>query len=209
MTYLEERAKSMAEQPVYPPSQSYSGNNAYYEGACIPAGYIPSYATCLHKIRALERDGSLAFTACENAIRSGECMAVAMRRREEEAGRALYYWDRQRMLALNDRLFKDAIAASGMPTSSVAKRPDLKSAPRKVATSSPAQKPDENGFAAAINRAMQELGEADSSRTDEAAPIEQGTTSAPGTVLKPVAGLSLVQIAKLRMKAAKHQEETV
>jgi len=190
MNYLEERAKSMAEQPVYPPSQSYSGNNAYYEGACEPAGYTPSYATCLHKIRALERDGSLEFPACQAAIQGGSCMAVGMRKREEDAGRALYYWDRKRMLALNDVMFESAMRAAGAPN----RPPRLKQEPKSDARQPTG--PTERGFAAAINNAMKDLEQTHAVATSQSAKQE----------IQPAAGLSLMEIARLRMKT-NHQKE--
>lgn len=50
------------------------------------------YAICLNTVDAIvERDMDLKWDDCVHAIKSGECPAMAMRKEEEAAGKALYF----------------------------------------------------------------------------------------------------------------------
>lgn len=73
-----------------PPEASRAGKNRYYH-ECEPVGSSRHYGICLFTIEAFERGQKLMEAPCVNAIKAGTCPALAMREREREAGRALYF----------------------------------------------------------------------------------------------------------------------
>ena len=144
-----------ARQPDYPPQQSMAGVNAFNFG-CKPLGFSPGYCVCLHKIAAYERDRELkAYPDCDKAIRNQDCPALAMRKEEQVAGKALYFLDRNILREEMDKHFKDT-----MPVLRPAKAtPAPKSVPKPATPTATPIVPlasAEDGYAAAINAAIAE-----------------------------------------------------
>ena len=185
-------------QPDYPPEQSMAGINSFNFG-CKPVGYSPGYCVCLHKLAAYERDQGLkSYPECEKAIRNKECPALAMRKEEREAGKALYFIDRNLLREEMNRRFADANAAF-RPTKTPVPAP-------KTTTAAPATKPapkvksdhrlmamPEDGYAAAINAAIAETNTAPAPITPE-----EPKAAAPSPSEQPKRP-SLVEMARMQM----------
>ena len=94
----------IARQPVYPPAMSMAGRNTV-SFHCVPVGYTPGYAVCLHKLAAYERDFNQlkCSPACERAIGLEQCEAKNMRTKENDAGKALFFVDRAEVMAEWDK----------------------------------------------------------------------------------------------------------
>jgi hypothetical protein len=88
----------------YPVERSASGENAYYLAHCNVTNSRPSYAACLKRI-ADRKHGRLAteFADCSAAIGKKACPAQAMQRAEKEAGYALYFVPRLKLLEHSDQ----------------------------------------------------------------------------------------------------------
>lgn len=83
---------------------SMAGYNAYYHHCELYHGRS-SYAVCQHTIDAVLEQRVTLRSECQNAIESGLCPAMKMRKEEAAAGRALFFTDRrERMAELNARL---------------------------------------------------------------------------------------------------------
>ena len=183
-----------ARQPDYPPAQSMGGINAYNFG-CKPLGFSPGYCVCLNKIMAYERDGDLkTYPDCEKAIRNNDCPALAMRKEEQVAGKALYFLDRNILREEMDKHFKNT-----MPELRHAKATP---APKSVPKAAPAPKSDErlmampegDGYAAAINAAIAQA-------ATEQPKQEEPQALAPSASEQPKR-LSMVEMARLQMGKA-------
>ena len=93
---------------VYPPEASAGGINAYYIDSCESVGHRPSYGVCLNKIACFEREGKLPpGMLCETEISIGKCPAIRMRQDEREAGRALFYVNRNKLKEFTERREKE------------------------------------------------------------------------------------------------------
>ncbi|MFM0095704.1 hypothetical protein PQQ87_08825 [Paraburkholderia nemoris] len=88
----------------YPVERSASGENAYYLEQCSVTNSRPSYAACLKRV-ADRKQGRLAteFADCSAAIGKKSCPAQAMQRAEQEAGYALYFIPRLKLLEHSDQ----------------------------------------------------------------------------------------------------------
>ena len=181
-----------ARQPDYPPAQSMGGINAYNFG-CKPLGFSPGYCVCLNKIMAYERDGDLkTYPDCEKAIRNNDCPALAMRKEEQVAGKALYFLDRNILREEMDKHFKNT-----MPELRPAKAaPAVKAATAKQVeqhlTTMPT--PEIDGYAAAINAAIAQAATEQPKQEEPQAP-------APSASEQPKR-LSMVEMARLQMGKA-------
>ncbi|MDY7537639.1 hypothetical protein QN372_00605 [Undibacterium sp. RTI2.1] len=142
----------------FPPSASHGGDNAYYLKGCDQVGHQPSYAACLWKIAETEasRPNSL-FGSCPDEIRSGRCQAINMRQEEQLKGVALYYFPRQ---FIQHQVITNLTPAENIPRVS---KPVSRPVTTLAATTSKAPQTAQDkefdgdqGYAAAINAAMQE-----------------------------------------------------
>lgn len=167
-------------QPQHAPEASMGGNNTYCV-YCDVVGWRPNYGVCLNKISAYEREGMLSsFPACESAIKSNSCLSYKMRSEEQNAGKTIYFIDR-------DLLQAEMTARYGQPLQS---RPMVKSAIKLSATQTTpiaikktvakVELPADNGYAAAINAA-----------------IAQTVSQASTTIEKK--GMSLLDLARAQM----------
>jgi glutaredoxin 2 len=75
-----------------PVVDSMRGDNTHYIG-CDVRGARQNYAVCLHRNKAFEEDrlDSKSCVDCQRAIVGKYCPALALRKEEEAAGKALYY----------------------------------------------------------------------------------------------------------------------
>ena len=88
-----------------PIEYSARGDNAYYIDTCEVVGHSPSYAVCLHKIRAAQEDkGKIIYLNCTRKINGAGCKATRMQRQEIAEGRALFYRSREEQRAEIDAL---------------------------------------------------------------------------------------------------------
>lgn len=193
----ESMLKELRDDEIYPPNFSAGGINAYCLNDCEVIGHQTGYCICVNKIMAYERNGTLNGLSCENEIGNGTCKAIKMRNEELAAGRAIYFVHREKF-----RAFMDQKAGQ------VALRPEKPSRrfdnPKpavpviEAAISQPLRESkksaDEDGYAAAINRAMQE-------QKPEPKP-EPKPAPAPETKPTPKAGMTLLELARARMGKA-------
>lgn len=77
---------------------SMGGINAFYFHCDTYQGRS-NYAVCQHTIDAVLEERVQLRSGCVDMIRNGTCPALAMRKREEEAGKALFFIDRREQLA--------------------------------------------------------------------------------------------------------------
>lgn len=187
-------AACRARQGDLPPEYSMGGINAFSHG-CKTVGFTPGYAVCLHKLAAFERDdGKLgSYPECEKAIRNRDCPAIAMRKEEQVAGKALYFIDRAILREEMDKHFKSQI-----PERTPAKTAS-KFVAAKTTAPAPAPKSDErlmtpiegDGYAAAINAAIAEA--------NVAQPVkEEPKVAAPSPSDQPKRP-SLLEMARMKM----------
>jgi hypothetical protein len=89
----------------YPAERSAAGDNAYYLEQCSVTNSRPSYAACLKRV-ADRKLGRLAteFADCSAAIGKKCCPAQIMQRAEKEAGYALYFVPRLKLLEHSDQM---------------------------------------------------------------------------------------------------------
>ena len=129
-----------------PPCASTKGDNAYYLPVCEFVARSPAYASCLFKIAENQAGRSSQHPShreCCAPIESGRCRALSMRQEEDLQGVALYYVPRQAM--------------ASMPISSQPRFYDAAppAAPAPMILPAPLDESG-NGYAAAINAALQE-----------------------------------------------------
>jgi hypothetical protein len=202
-------SEQFVDEMVYPPKMSEGGINAYYLDDCAVVGHRPNYAVCLNKANALKRDGTLHGSECETAIRCKTCKALALRKEELEAGRAIYFVHRDKLQEFNEG--RDAKVRPVVSERSKRRAPN-------IAKSAPAPKKEEHfldvkagDYADALNASLQanavssEL-ERSSQKPVEEKPVASITVSAqqskPEVENVPVkAGMSMVEIARMRLAA--------
>lgn len=195
---IEEAARSR--QPDYPPEQSAAGTNTVTVKGCKAVGYTPGYCVCLNKIKAFERDRALAsYPECERAISDKSCVALGMRQRERDAGKALFFVDRTLLREEMDKRF----GSMGIPESRpVVSSPVTRPAPAqtRVATPKPAPErirtpePEVDGYAAAINAAIKEASATPAPVVTK--PEPKVDSPSPSPVKK---GLSILEMARIKM----------
>jgi len=86
-------ATGHCQENEFDPDRSMKGDNAFYHHCDAYAGR-PSYAVCLYKLHAVDESRLHADDSCSKVIGINQCPAVAMREQERQAGRALYFIDR-------------------------------------------------------------------------------------------------------------------
>lgn len=92
-----------ADDTKYPVEASESNDNAYYFTGCpVSSGRI-SFASCMAKCRT-RKQGKLGeqYSDCSSLIGKKQCLAIKMRREELDAGHAIYFVSRVKLLAHND-----------------------------------------------------------------------------------------------------------
>lgn len=83
------------EETTLPPSASRSGKNTTYIG-CDVRHSRQNYGVCLFVIQAYDEDRlDKNMSDCARAITGGYCTAEKMRQEEKEAGKALYFKERE------------------------------------------------------------------------------------------------------------------
>ncbi len=177
---------------IYDPAVSATGNNAYYIDTCAIVGQRPSYASCLTKIAA-RKEGRLptALADCSAAIGKCECPAQAMRKKEIDAGQAMFFINRRKLnefVAEQEGITHQAILA--MPN-------------KQVPTPAPKKKPittvTTGGYEDAINAAMKKLSAPTPAVKPAAPPAPIAQPTAPAAPAK--AGMSLIELARLQLAA--------
>lgn len=139
MDHLTPEEVARSQQPDYPPEKSMGGTNAY-SVHCEIVGWRPGYCICLHKIAAVERDGSVpGFESCEKAILNKTCPSLAMREEERKAGKALHYVDRDLLQAEMQRRYK--VQLSALQPARPAPKPRFNQAPLTSTKPAPAPAP--------------------------------------------------------------------
>lgn len=169
----------------HPIEASESGQNAHYCDHCNHAGHKPSYAACLHKIK-LRKSGRLntIWSDCSAAIGRKDCQALAMRKQEIDAGKALFFIDRAKLLEvarLNASVTGSRYGENPLPLPSAKRSP-------------PVDDTDSSGssYAAAINKAIRK--EIVASKEKPPVVESRPNKSFTNDLAK---GLSLVEIARL------------
>lgn len=213
-------SEQLVDEMVYPPKMSEGGINAYYLDDCAAVGHRPNYAVCLNKANALKRDGTLHGSECETAIRHKTCKALALRKEELKAGRAIYFVHRDKLRAFNEE--RDAKARPVVSERSKQHTPNIvKPAPKKEEHFPKFTPKKEEHFldaktgdyADALNASLQanavsnEL-ERLSQKPVEEKPVASIITSAQQSKPEPEvenvsvkAGMSMVEIARMRLAA--------
>jgi hypothetical protein len=79
---------------VMPPDESMAGTNGYNH-ECEAYGGFPNYGVCLFTLEAIEEKRLEPNHPCALAVQTDRCPAIAMRKRERDENRALYYIDRR------------------------------------------------------------------------------------------------------------------
>ena len=151
---------------VYPVEFSAGGINAY----AIPCGIMsfrPGYCVCVNKLDAYQRGRRDFLPECVTAIGNGTCDAIALRKEEVAAGKAIYFVHREKLKAFQEKrdygmsgrqsalesLKKKLFGSMTTATSEPAKS--------SLSVKSPVSKPtipaiDTGGYAEAINSAITE-----------------------------------------------------
>lgn len=179
-----------------------SKTNAYVFH-CGPIDQRRFYASCLNIINEVGNSKlEPLYGDCFDAIKKRTCPAVAMRKEETTAGRAIYFSEKQMVEMLNPVTSEDAKDARDT------KAGRRKVAPIRVATAVevPAPKRDNSilsdapvsgGFAEAINEAMKK-----SAEVPAAQPVPQPKPQPkpqPQTHVKAMPGESLLDIARRKL----------
>lgn len=88
--------------PILPPEVSGDGKRNAYHHQCAIIGNQQAYASCVDKL-ARRKHGALPviFSDCSAAIGKKVCPAIAMRKEELAAGKAIYFIERQRFTGLS------------------------------------------------------------------------------------------------------------
>lgn len=193
-----------AEGNRYGLERSEHGSNAFYLSGCDIAGQTVAYCVCLKRI-AMHKKRQVYGGAqnCCDAIERNGCKADKMRRQETEAGHALFYIERAKLNAK----YEDASAAANVRMEALSAKKDTADSQRtKRAPPTVTAPAEENGYAAAINKAMQEAIAEQPKRAvasvQPPARAEKKPSAPP--VLSAVAksGMSLIEMARARMAAA-------
>lgn len=171
---------------TYPPERSKGGDNAHFH-LCMEIGERKAYAACLSLIEQ-RKDGRLpiAYAQCSAAIGKKECPALAMRKQEKEAGKAMFFINRKKLREFFHKA-EEVIAT-------VVSKTKWSDPPKKREAAPPAPPPPpitHNPYADAINQALR-----DEEASSSSATISQSAVSTKG--------LSLLELA--RMRAQQQQE---
>ncbi len=161
----------------HPPSMSASPYNSYYLRGCEVAQNQPAYSACLWKISELKTGRPIeTASACNQAIQGRRCAAQDMREQELLQGVALFYYPSTyyRNQVINNLTPEHELPRTtgpGAPPSNDPRAANFagryreyvapganKRQKQNAPLSSVAKSiPDDDGYAAAINAAMQEL----------------------------------------------------
>jgi hypothetical protein len=162
----------------FPPEKSAEGSNAFYH-RCAVVGYAAPYCGCLLSIKRVESGErkKVQVPACVEAIDRGVCPSVAMKREEAEAGVALYYKPRAKVV------LPPSSVAPSRPRPPVAKKPAAASLLNAIGG---------NGYADAINKALADH------RTASTTPPEPTSQTSASKSQVSYAGKSLLEIARMR-----------
>lgn len=202
------------EQKEWGVEASESKDNAYYVPGCTHAQHRPPYAACLCRIAERKHGRLEERPECSAAIGRKDCPAQAMRSKELEAGKALFFVSRSE---LNEQMRQQAEESGQRIAEMVALGRDWAPSARrkKPAAKSPAAAPATapaggSTYADAINAAI-----AAAKSTAPAAPpapqisiAEQPAVEKPSSPAlessvtadlskKPAAGMSMLELARL------------
>lgn len=167
------------EKPVFDPSASADGKRNAFHLRCNVVGHCRPYAACLN-LCSERKSGRLesVYAECSAAIGKKICPALAMRREEKDANRAIYFIERIR--SMGESFFekaRDLLGASAATPAPVKSKPSRKS--------SVIDKIDTTGFSEVI-------------RTDTVATKEVAAPAVkPG--ITPMPGESLIEMARRMM----------
>ena len=170
----------IAPQEDRPIEDSANGKTNAFSHYCGSVMHSKNYAVCLHLIEE-RKAGRLSpqYADCSVSIGKKNCPALAMRKQEIEAGKALFF--RERIKNLGES-FMDSVGElfTKMAT------PLVKTVKSPVTKSNDMQ-PSKSGYSDAINIALK--------KGDVTAPIK------PAVVIAPVQGETLMEMAKRMMLA--------
>ena len=197
--------------PIFGSEHSATGNNAYYLNSCVHTQHRPAYCACLNKIAERKKGRLESFPECSAAIGRKDCPALAMKKEEELAGKAIYFISRTQLRAemqaaaeARGQVFARMAEQGRDWTPSKSKRSKTTTAP--VKPSAPAYSGVD--YAAAINAAMAKASAAASAAastvgkvlTSEATKQQTGelkSVSADLTAPKPTTGMSMLDFARM------------
>lgn len=131
--------EGFTDETIYPVEMSAKGSNAYHHG-CDVTGHRAGYCVCVNKLLAYEAGRRDFLEECVRGIQYGTCPAKIMRKREVEAGMAIYYVDRAKLSAARDAVW-DARAADRAKRQDVARYQPHTSTSGKKAVGSVATTP--------------------------------------------------------------------
>ncbi len=206
------------DEEIYPLEKSMSGTNAFYIADCDVVGHTAAYCACLKRV-ADRQNGRLSelYASCGVAIDRKSCRAAKLRKEEIAAGKALYYISRAKLqaheasenAAFAASISSRKIATPSMPTSvpyTSSRHSSYKpSKPASVVTPSLEQ----NGFAAAINIAMQEEAVKQKTALEVPEQKEVKPVSTKEHLLETAtvsSGMSLLEIARQRINNQKEKQ---
>lgn len=163
-----------------PIEDSANGKTNAYSHYCGSVMHSKNYAVCLHLIEE-RKQGRLnpQYADCSASIGKKVCPAIAMRKQEVEAGKALFFTERIKNLGES---FMDSVGElfTKMAT-------PLVKTPKSPVTKINDNQPSMSGYSDAINIAIK--------KGDVTAPIK------PVVVVAPVQGETLMEMAKRMMLA--------
>lgn len=160
---LSPEEKVMASQPDHPPEMSLGANNAYFD-YCDIVGWRPSYSVCLHKIAVFQANGKLpSFEACQKAISSKTCPSLKKKAEEHDAGKALYFLDRDLLqMEMIERYGATPVSRPMVKTEklsgtqSVSASKSIKPIQKPIVTSPATELLEDFSYAAALNSAIKQ-----------------------------------------------------
>lgn len=196
--------------PTFGPERSATGDNAHYLPACQHTQHRPAYCACLHKIEQRKKGRLESYPECSAAIGRKDCPALAMKKEEELAGKAIYFVSRAQLQAE----MQAAAEARGHVFARMAEQgKDWAPSKTKRSKTAPATKPSAPAYAgvdyaAAINAAMAKAAAAASAAgaaigkvlTSEPEKQEVGalkSVSADLSSPKPSTGMSMLDFARM------------
>lgn len=180
MAKQDKRVIEIIPQEDRPIEDSANGKTNSYSHYCASVMHSKNYAVCLHLIeeRKLGRLSS-QYADCSTSIGKKNCPALAMRKQEIEAGKALFFKERIKHLGES---FMDSVGELFVKMAA----PLIKTSKSPVTKSNDIQ-PSMGGYSDAINNALK--------KGDVATPIK------PAVVIAPVQGETLMEMAKRMMLA--------
>lgn len=178
---------------IRPATFSASGKNAYYMDGCKVVGGRPAYAACISKIEA-RKSGKLgaSWSDCSTAIGHKDCPAQEMRQRELLEGKAIYFIDRDELLAQIEE--REAVEMERVGKLIEDNGEPVKKTRQRTAPAPKAGFIDPLGgsYAAAINRALEEEGKT-ASVTKPVAPVVVANVAKAGMSMAEIARAALAQ----------------